>query len=197
MGTSVSQPSPTASSEGGNEWNDVKDSIRNFTNIENITSKLVVAYESQYDASASEVIVDRGVESVITSLERQISANTSSEEKVLNMMLASRKELAINNCNSFFAEIALSAASTALMSNNADVMKKFASNYAKRIIDYIASRDLPMNIGTKGLTNLGSLDRVLSSSEQYFESKLNQSQTGTITEKLKSIFTQSGEVTDE
>lgn len=189
MGTSVSHPSPRGNSPGAPEWKEAKDSIKEGANPRQVAQGILGGFGSEYGADAQAVIIDAGVRKVAAVLETQLAASTvRGEAAVITFISQARKELALSQTNSFFAELALSAASRALMQGGDSAEKSFAAGFASKVIDYVVSRDLPSTIGSKGITNLESLDRLLAGVSTNFEERAQASRLTDSIQILESIL---------
>ena len=176
MGTSVSHPSPRGNSPGAPEWKEAKKNTKEGTTPREVVRGVLSGFGSEYGENAKGVLIDDGVKKVAAVLSAQTHAsNARNEEAVLSFITDARRELALSQTNSFFAELALTAGSKALLQGSDDPQKVFASSFASKVIDYVVSRDLPSMIGSKGLTNLESVDRLLAEVSASFEQKAQAS----------------------
>ncbi|MCM2354121.1 MAG: hypothetical protein NDI63_10955 [Pseudobdellovibrio sp.] len=178
MGTSVSHPSPS-----GVEWKEAKESIKEGAQPHNIVQNVLVAFGAEYGAEAQKVLVDAGVKKVAEILDAKLQgAVIRNEMLVATFINDARRELALSQSNSFFAELALSAASKAILQGGEAPSKSFAADFASKVIDYVVSRDLPSTIGSKGLTNLESVKRLLNSVSENFKAR---AEAGTDTNSIR------------
>ena len=157
MGTSISQPSPK-----NTDWKSSKVAISNGESVGKIIASILDGFYSEYGQERVTILVDSGVKKVIEILsEKSTILHPSPEEFVTSFILEARRELAIHECNSFFAELALTAGSKAIVSDPNNTSSGFVVEYAARIFDYVISRDLPTTIGSRGVVNLETLSKLL------------------------------------
>lgn len=176
MGTSVSQPSPKGSSPGGPEWKEAKESIKEGAQPRQIVQNVLSAFGSEYGAEAQSVLIDAGVKKVAEVLDAKLRGSAPRNEALLASFITdARKELALSQANSFFAELALSSGSKAILQGGDAPAKSFAADFASKIVDYVVSRDLPSTIGSKGLANLESVRKLLGSVSEDFQTRANSS----------------------
>lgn len=189
MGTSVSHPSPGGSSAGGSEWKDAKESIKDGATSRQIIQNVLTAFGAEYGADAQAVLIDPGVKKVAEILDNKLRTTPNRNEMlVAGFIMDARKELALSQTNSFFAELALSAGSKAILQGGNDPSKAFAAGFASKIVDYVVSRDLPSTIGSKGLANLESVTRLLGSVTQDFQGRAQASSETSSISILESIL---------
>lgn len=176
MGTSVSHPSPRGSSPGGSAWKEAKESIKDGAQPRQIVQNVLGAFGAEYGAKAQAVLIDAGVKKVAEVLEAKLQdAPGRSEFLVASFIADARKELALTQTNSFFAELALSSGSKAILQGGDAPSKTFAADFASKVVDYVVSRDLPSTIGSKGLTNLESVKRLMTSVSGDFQGRAHAS----------------------
>lgn len=172
MGTSVSHPSPKSKTTGGSEWKEVKKSIKDGALPHQIVGNVLSAFGAEYGEQALVVLIDAGVRKVAEILDDKLSNGPIRNEiLVANFIVDTRKELAISQCNSFFAELALTAGAKAILQGGETPAESFAAEFASKVIDYVISRDLPSTIGSSGLVNLESVERLLGSVSLDFQRK--------------------------
>lgn len=176
MGTSVSQPSPKGSVPGAPEWKDAKETVSAGSPPARIIDGVLAAFGAQYGTAFSDTLVDAGVQKVAEILTAKLSTAAARDEKLVgNFIVDARKALAQSHCNSFFAELALSAGSKAILQGGDNPQGSFAAEYATKVVDYAVSRDLPATFGSAGLTNLESLKTLLGGVHKEFEAKAQKS----------------------
>ncbi len=176
MGTSVSHPSPGGSSAGGSEWKAAKESIKDGAQPRQIVQNVLAAFGAEYGAEAQAVLIDSGVKKVAEILDNKLrEAPTRNQMLVAGFITDARKELALTQTNSFFAELALAAGSKAILQGGDSPSKAFAADFASKVVDYVVSRDLPSTIGSKGLANLESVNRLLGSVSADFQGRAQAS----------------------
>lgn len=174
MGTSISQPSPKGRNTTAKSWKSVKTSFQSKDDPQYIYTKIFKAYAVEYSNHAANTIIDPGVELVVGLLRNSNYQNLNPIDRLRfigNFTLHARRELALGNCNSFFAELAVSCASATVMSNE-DIDRKFSEEFLIKVIDYILSRDLPAIIGSGGVINLGSLKNLLNHFQDIIHQKI-------------------------
>ena len=190
MGTSVSHPSPGGSSPGGPEWKEAKESVKEGGQPREVVQKVLGAYGSEYGADAQAVLIDAGVRKVAEILNNQIATGAvRNEQLVAGFITGARRELAVTQTNSFFAELALSAGAKAILQGGDNASKTFAADFASKVIDYVISRDLPSTIGSKGLVNLESVRSLLGTVATNFQTQANASRETDAIRILESILT--------
>lgn len=189
MGTSTSHPSPKGSSPGAPEWKEAKEAIKEGANPRQIVNRVLDAFNAQYGESTRDTLIDAGVKKVAEVLTQKLTATTNRNEMlVIGFITEARKQLALNNCNSLFAELALSSGSKAILQGGAHPEREFAADFATKIVDYVVSRDLPSTLGSVGLANLESVKTLLGSVSHDFHNQANSSTETAPIEILKEVL---------
>ncbi len=191
MGTSISQPSPSGSEPGGPEWKDAQDAIKSGEPAARVTDKILGAFSAEYGDSALEKLVDRGVQ-IVSDLARQTNTRPgeSTEKLIARFSREAKKELAVASANSFFAELAITAAAKALANEPAQIGQRLSSEYLASVFDYVVSRDLPKTIGSLGLTNLSAVDTLLSEIRKSITKTVRQRGIDNPADALRAILPQ-------
>lgn len=175
MGTSISQPSPSSPSEGGEAWTDLRKTLKTDALPEKAIEQVFQAYQAEYGDSAIALIADPGVqkiEALVTSLSP--SAQKNEFLKVAEYTTRARRILAKEKCSSFLAELAISAGVSALLEKTPEARREtFVKNYVLKLVDYVVSRDLPSTIGSVGLPNPAFVQAFVSATEKSLSSLPN------------------------
>ncbi|MCS5710431.1 hypothetical protein [Candidatus Berkiella aquae] len=168
MGTSTSQPSPIGRTEVGRKWHNVKQCLKIGAPAREVVLAINNAFTAEYGENSP--LLDKGVKLIISLIK---SIENKQVEKIPTFIAEGRRILALEGCNSFFAELALTCAAKSLLKNDTDIHQQFTKEYCKKAIDYIISRDLAFTIGSKGLTNLYSVEVTSKSISNYIDSMAN------------------------
>lgn len=156
MGTSISQRSPHRSQDAGEKWADVCSEVSIGIKPNLILPKIIDAYREQFNDGAKDLIVDSGVRKVESMLQQLKIDPNKVPLACTDFMFKVKMELSKNKENSFFAELAIKAASAAILSTPENVISQFKKNFLVNLADYILSRDQVTFIGTKGVPNIYS-----------------------------------------
>ena len=156
MGTSISQGSPTGRSATGQAWSSVKRAVAEGQAPEKVITSIGRAYTTQFGDDFAEKLVDKGVE-----LTEGLIKNFRGKKSDLGeFIVETKKVIASNQANSFVAELAVTAAGSAIADNDGNLYETFKARFAEKIVDYAISRDLPETISTPGLPNLNSSENL-------------------------------------
>lgn len=156
MGTSISQGSPTGASDAGESWKTLDQEFASGLSPKAVIPKIIDSYKAQFGENANMLIVDKGVLKVEAMLSTfNLPPQQSLQMACANFMVEAKKELAYNGENSFFAEMAVSSASSAILAGE-NVVEQFKKNFLTSIADYIISRDQVIILGNRAVPNLYS-----------------------------------------
>ena len=193
MGTSVSQPSPKGTLPGASDWKTAKAIVSSGGGSIQIISKILSAFSAQYNSNAKATLLDAGVQRVAQVLADKLATGANRDGRlVASFIVEARKALAHSQTNSFFAELALSAGSKAIMKGESAPARVFAVEYATKVVDYAVSRDLPTTIGSVGATNLETVKSVISGIEGEFSSRASTAQESDPIQILERLLSEAG-----
>ena len=153
MGTSISQPSPRGRSSEGKAWEAAKNTQENRADARDLIAGIANAVNVEFEDEAHARIVDSGV-LLVEKAVLGFALDKSVDSQIPDFVESCRRALVLEQANSFFAELSLSAAVAALaVSDSKSLSLNFSVGYVAAVFDYYISRDLPQTYGSHGLTS--------------------------------------------